>query len=90
MILDTLLSDTPLTQKNFVKEVGLVKATLNTVIRDLKKREYVILTTRNTDRREKYVLLTDSIRKHLDEIVSPLLDTEEHITRMIGKSAHSR
>ena len=85
MVLYTLLSDTPLTQKNIVEEVGLVKATVNTVIRDLKKREYVVLTASKTDRREKYILLTDSGRKYAEETVSPLLDAEERITRMIGK-----
>ena len=85
MVLYTLLSDTPLTQKNIVEEVGLVKATVNTVIRDLKKRDYVVLTASKTDRREKYILLTDSGRKYAEETVSPLLDAEERITRMIGK-----
>lgn len=85
MVLYALLSDTPLTQKNIVEEVGLVKATVNTVIRDLKKRDYVVLTASKTDRREKYILLTDSGRKYAEETVSPLLDAEERITHMIGK-----
>lgn len=85
MVLYALLSAPPLTQKNIVEEVGLVKATVNTVIRDLKKRDYVVLTASKTDRREKYILLTDSGRKYAEETVSPLLDAEERITRMIGK-----
>ena len=58
MVLYSLKTGTDLTQKQITEEVGLVKATVNTVIRDLKNRSLVILEPGRHDKREKLVFLT--------------------------------
>ena len=84
MILYTLISGTHLTQKKITEEIGLVKATVNTVIRDLKKRGLVTLTASRNDKRRKDVALTDEGKIYAEEIIRPLLEMEARITRMIG------
>ncbi len=59
MVLYSLKTETGLTQRQITEEIGLVKATVNTVIRNLKKRGFVILDPCRHDRREKLVLLTE-------------------------------
>lgn len=73
-----------LTQKEIREGFGLLKQTVNTVIRDLKKRGFVILEPSKEDKREKFVLLTESGKNYAQEIIEPLLNTEEHIYRKIG------
>ena len=59
MVLYSLKTGADLTQRQITEEIGLVKATVNTVIRDLKKRGFVILDPGRHDRREKLVRLTE-------------------------------
>lgn len=86
MILYTLISGRQLTQKKITEEIGLVKATVNTVIRDLKNRGLVTLTASRNDKRRKYVSLTDEGKIYAEEIIRPLLEMEDRITRMIGNT----
>ena len=86
MILYTLISGRQLTQKKITEEIGLVKATVNTVIRDLKNRGLVALTASRNDKRRKYVSLTEEGKIYAEEIIRPLLEMEDRITRMIGNT----
>lgn len=86
MILYTLISGRQLTQKKITEEIGLVKATVNTVIRDLKNRGLVTLTASRNDKRRKYVSLTEEGKIYAEEIIRPLLEMEDRITRMIGNT----
>ena len=84
MVLYSLKTRTDLTQKQITEEVGLVKATVNTVIRDLKNRSLVILEPGRHDKREKLVFLTEKGKQYADGIINPLLAAEERISRKIG------
>ncbi len=84
MVLYSLKTGTDLTQKQITEEVGLVKATVNTVIRDLKNRSLVILEPGRHDKREKLVFLTEKGKQYADGIINPLLAAEERISRKIG------
>ena len=84
MVLYSLKTRTNLTQRQITEEVGLVKATVNTVIRDLKNRGLIILEPSRHDKREKYVYLTEKGKKYTEEIIKPLLEAEERISRKIG------
>ncbi len=84
MVLYSLKTGTDLTQKQITEEVGLVKATVNTVIRDLKNRSLVILEPGRHDKREKLVFLTGKGKQYADGIINPLLAAEERISRKIG------
>ena len=84
MVLYSLKTGTDLTQKQITEEVGLVKATVNTVIRDPKNRSLVILEPGRHDKREKLVFLTGKGKQYADGIINPLLAAEERISRKIG------
>lgn len=84
MVLYSLKTGTDLTQKQITEEVGLVKATVNTVIRDLKNRSLVILKPGRHDKREKLVFLTEKGKQYADGMIDPLLAAEERISRKIG------
>lgn len=84
MVLYSLKTGAVLTQRQITEEIGLVKATVNTVIRDLKKRGFVILDPGRHDRREKLVLLTEQGKQYADNIIDPLLAAEERISGKIG------
>ena len=84
MVLYSLKTGTDLTQKQITEEVGLVKATVNTVIRDLKNRSLVILEPGRHDKLEKLVFLTEKGKQYADGIINPLLAAEERISRKIG------
>lgn len=84
MVLYSLKTGTDLTQKQITEEVGLVKATVNTVIRDLRNRSLVILEPGRHDKREKLVFLTEKGKQYADGIINPLLAAEERISRKIG------
>ena len=84
MVLYSLKTRTDLTQRQITEEVGLVKATVNTVIRDLKNRGLIILEPSRHDKREKYVYLTEKGKKYTEEIIEPLLKAEERISGKIG------
>lgn len=84
IVLYSLYTMGRLTQKQIREDFGLQKQTVNTVIHDLKERELVMLTASETDRREKWVDLTESGRRYAGEKIDPLLKTEEKIYRQIG------
>lgn len=84
IVLYSLYTMGRLTQKQIREDFGLQKQTVNTVIHDLKEKEVVTLTASETDRREKWVDLTESGRRYAGEKIDPLLETEEKIYRQIG------
>ncbi|MCH4057264.1 MAG: MarR family transcriptional regulator [Lactobacillaceae bacterium] len=84
IVLYALHDKNGLTQKAITEKFGLIKATVSTVIRDLKKREIIVLEASKDDKREKLVVLTAEGKKYAENIIRPLLDTEECITKKIG------
>lgn len=73
-----------LTQKSITEEFGLVKPTVSTVIRDLKKRGLIFLEQSSKDGREKLVVFTESGERYAEKIIQPLLKAEERVSRKIG------
>lgn len=79
--LDTLEN---LTQKEIREGFGLLKQTVNTIIRDLKNKDYVILQPSKEDKREKLVILTETGKLYSHKIIEPLLEAEDHVYKKIG------
>lgn len=84
MVLYALYTRDHLTQKRITEEFGLIKATVSTVIRDLKRRELILLESGQEDKREKRVIFTEAGREYAQNIIQPLLETEEQISKKIG------
>lgn len=84
MVLYALYAKDRLTQKTITEEFGLIKATVSTVIRDLKKRGLIVLEASQEDKREKLVAFTENGKMYAENIIQPLLETEERITKKIG------
>lgn len=84
MVLYALYTREHLTQKMITEEFGLIKATVSTVIRDLKKRGLIVLKPGREDKRKKLVVVTETGKEYAENIIQPLLETEERITRKIG------
>lgn len=84
MVLYALTTMGELTQKEICDGFGLLKQTVNTVVRELKKKGYVILESSKTDKREKLVVLTKEGKKYADERIEPLLRVEEKVYKRIG------
>lgn len=84
MVLYALYAKDRLTQKTITEEFGLIKATVSTVIRDLKKRGLIVLEASKEDKREKLVAFTENGKAYAENIIQPLLESEERITKKIG------
>lgn len=85
MVLYALETEGNLTQKQIAENYGMQKQTVNTVVRSLDKRGFVLLTAGKTDRREKIVSLTDSGKAYARPLLEPLRNAEDKIYRMIGE-----
>lgn len=85
MVLYALATEENLTQKKIVENFGMQKQTVNTVIRQLRKKEYVALLPSQNDKREKILTLTKSGGEYCSSIVSPLLQAENKVYRIVGK-----
>ena len=84
MVLYALMTAGEMTQKEICEGFGLVKQTVNTVVRDLKKNKYIILKAGQSDRLEKNISLTGEGRIYAEKWVNPLLKTEKRIFEIIG------
>ena len=73
------------TQKDISTGFGLLKSTVNTVIRELKQRGYVVLTFSDKDKRERLVSLTETGKKYCDELIEPVLDMEYNVYKIFGE-----
>lgn len=73
------------TQKEISTAFGLLKPTVNTVVRDLKKRGIVTLVQCTEDKRERLVSLTDIGKIYCDKIIEPILNMENNVFKIIGK-----
>ncbi|MDO4944775.1 MAG: MarR family transcriptional regulator [Ruminococcus sp.] len=73
------------TQKEMAECYGMPKQTVNTVISELHKKEYIQLIPDENDKRSKIIKLTDKGEKYADEIVTPLLDCEKKVLAEMGE-----
>lgn len=84
MVLYALYTMENPTQKDIRECFGLLKQTVNTVIRDLKKRELIVLKSCEKDKREKQIVLTEQGKLYSAEIIRPLLVSEEQVCKKLG------
>lgn len=72
-------------QKEISKAFGLLKPTVNTVIRSLKQRGYVFLVSAEGDKRERLVAFTEAGQQYCDELMEPVLEMEQNVYKIFGK-----
>ncbi len=84
MVLYAMKTKDRLTQKEIGEGYGLLKQTVNTVIRDLKARGYITLEPSKEDKREKLLSFTQEGEQYAFRMVEPLLCAEERVCKRIG------
>lgn len=72
------------TQKEITDVFGLLKQTVNTVVRQLKQNGYVEIKPCTGDKRERLVCLTQSGREYSDRLVEPIISIENKVYHLIG------
>lgn len=73
------------TQKEICTYYGLAKQTVNNVIRNLKKQEYIVLKSSVTDKREKNLYFTESGEIYAKEMLHSLHEIEAYVLQVIGE-----
>lgn len=84
MVLYALVVEGDMTQRQISENYGLLKQTVNTVVKSLHTRDYILLAPGTTDKREKVVSLTESGREYAEHLLQPLLAAEERAYQIIG------
>ena len=84
VVLYALKTEGSQTQKDISTAFGLLKSTVNTVIRDLKQRQIVVLNYAGGDKRERLVSLTENGIKYCDELIEPVLNMERNVYKILG------
>lgn len=84
LVLYALNAHEPITQKEIADCTGLSKQTVSTVMRSLREEEYVLLSTGESDRREKKVRLTPKGKKYANEVLTPLYRLEQRVFDVMG------
>lgn len=72
------------TQKEITDVFGLLKQTVNTVVRQLKQNGYVEIKPGTADKRERLVCLTQNGKEYADRIVEPIIGIENKVYHLIG------
>lgn len=81
----TLLSNQEhCTQKMICEQWGLPKQTVNTILKDLKRKEYVTFIDLPSDRRNKVISLTDSGREYANKISTELYNLDYYVVEKMG------
>lgn len=85
LVLCTLLNH-PLhcTQKIIAQKWGVPKQTINTILKDLQNKGYVILTHQPSDNRNKLILLTDNGMQYAKEIEAALTSLDTYAIEKMG------
>lgn len=73
-----------ITQKEISENFGLQKQTVNTVIRNLKQNDYILLEVCKEDKRERSVILTEKGKEYAIRITKPVFDAENKVYKIIG------
>lgn len=81
-VLDTHSS---MSQKKICEYTGITKQTVNSVIRKLKQKNYVILSNDVEDKRARKVVLTEEGSKYAQKILTPLYNFENNIFNIMGE-----
>ncbi|PIE48115.1 MAG: hypothetical protein CSA42_00590, partial [Gammaproteobacteria bacterium] len=84
MVLEALRQSQPCTQKQISEEWGLPKQSVNSVIKDFAKKEYIeLLAGRN--KKEKLIAFTEKGKTFADSTLQPSLAMEERVLQRIGE-----
>lgn len=85
MVLYALEMEGDLTQKQISERYGMQKQTVNTVVKVLKNQGYIELVSGTVDKRSKIVSLTKSGNEYATQLLSPLMNAEDKVYRIIGE-----
>lgn len=78
-----------ITQRSIAMRYGIPKQTVNTAVRELKQKGYVVLEPSKEDKRERLVVLTEAGRNYAQELLEPLKQIEDKVYRIIGAERFS-
>ena len=67
----------PITQKEICEESHYIKQMVNTIVKTFYENGYIEFAAVSQDRRNKYVLFTESGKAYADKIMKPLMEMEE-------------
>lgn len=84
-VMYSLNSHNSITQKQICEYTGITKQTVNSVINELKKEEYIILLKGSDDKREKNIVLTEKGKDYANELLAPLYKIENNIFDIMGR-----
>ena len=84
MVLYALDTMGKLSQKQIAENFGMQKQTVHTVVSALQKKGCLLLEASEGDKREKWIVLTESGQKYAHRIIAPLRKAEDRIYRTIG------
>lgn len=84
------IAETPCTQKEICSEWFFSKQTINTTIRNLVQKEYIILESVEGSKKEKYICLTKSGRELAEQTVSKLRNAEVKAYSKLMKEEQER
>ena len=86
-ILLALLVDNDMTQKEISEKFQMPKQSVNNVIRDLEKKEFVRLEQSTDDNRKKIVTLTTKGREYAENAIAPFSNLDKKVFKRMGKEA---
>lgn len=77
-----------ITQKKISETCAIPKQTVSNAIRELKAKGYVILENDAKDKREKHIVLTESGKRYLMEMIAPAAEMENRIIARMGRDTY--
>ena len=83
-ILYILITEGSVTQKKIGEDNKLPKQTVNNIVTALKKDGYVTLVSCEKDKREKLIVLTESGREYVANLLESLFQIEEKTIEKMG------
>lgn len=83
MVLDAIRTLGPCTQKQIVEEWMIPKQTVNTVVRDLFNKEYVVFSA-GRNQKEKLISFTSQGEEMAARVLDKTMELEDRILKRIG------
>jgi len=69
--------DKDITQKQISESIGITFTTLNSVMKNLCSKKYIVFNVNQKNHKEKYLALTEKGIAYAESIVNPLMDIEQ-------------
>lgn len=73
------------TQSNIVEKMKVPKQTINNIISNLHKKNYIESKANNIDKRQKILVLTKNGKEYAEELLKPIIEFNEKLFDEIGK-----